>query len=346
MPAGRAGTERVFADGGFATPSGRGRFVAVGSRRPAAAPSREWPFVLNSGRVRDQWHTMTRTGLSPRLSVHVAEPFVEMHPVDARAHDLDQGALARVETAFGTAILRVLVSEGQQRGSLFAPIHWSAENSSGGRIGALVQPTVDPFSGQPDAKATPARILPVMVSHYGFALSRSPIATDGMTYWARSRMPEGHVTFLALDRPAEGWAEWSRTRLPGHDRLVFEDLRSGLFRSAALENGRLKSVLYVSPGPTLPGLEWLKSQFARAAIPAAERRSLLAGRALAGEADGGAIVCVCFQVGRKRIERAIRAGATSCEAIGSELRAGTNCGSCVPELRRLIAAAKLPSPAE
>jgi assimilatory nitrate reductase catalytic subunit len=282
---------------------------------------------------------MTRTGLSPRLSVHVGEPFVEMHPDDARELGLDQGALAQVETAFGAATLRVLISEGQQRGSLFVPIHWSAENSSRGRIGALVQATVDPYSGQPDSKGTPARVAPLVVTHFGFALSRAPVSVEGVAYWARARMPGGFVTFLALDRPSEGWDVWSRARLPGQDRLVFEDARSGLFRTAALDCGRLDTIFYVGPGPMLPGLEWLKSQFERDAIAPGDRRSLLAGRSLSGVADEGAIVCVCFQVGRKLIERAITAGATSCKALGNELRAGTNCGSCVPELRRLLAAA-------
>ena len=123
----------------------RARFVKIAPPRLAATPSAKYPFVLNTGRVRDQWHTMTRTGLSPRLSVHVAEPFVEIHPRDAAELGFAQGTLARVSTRYGSAILRVMLSEGQQRGSVFVPIHWSAQNSSAGRVGALVQPATDPF---------------------------------------------------------------------------------------------------------------------------------------------------------------------------------------------------------
>jgi assimilatory nitrate reductase catalytic subunit len=140
-PVRRAGedSERLFGDGRFLTPTGRARFVAIKSAQTAAEVSETWPFVLNTGRVRDQWHTMTRTGLSARLAAHVSEPFVEMHPDDAAALGLEQGMLARVETEHGAALLRVMPSEGQQPGSVFVPIHWSAENSSAGRIGALVQ---------------------------------------------------------------------------------------------------------------------------------------------------------------------------------------------------------------
>ena len=169
--------QRLFGDGRFPTPNGRARIVAIETGRTAVTVTKSWPFVLNTGRVRDQWHTMTRTGLSARLSAHVSEPFVEMHPGDAAPLGLDQGMLVRLETEHGTALLRVMLSDGQQPGSLFVPIHWSAQNSSGGRIGALVQPRVDPFSGQPDAKATPARIGAAEVSHYGFALSRRPVPT-------------------------------------------------------------------------------------------------------------------------------------------------------------------------
>ena len=82
---GDAPTPRLFADGGFFTEDGKARFVAIAPPRLSAAVSDAWPFVLNTGRVRDQWHTMTRTGLSPRLSTHIAEPFVEIHPDDAGA---------------------------------------------------------------------------------------------------------------------------------------------------------------------------------------------------------------------------------------------------------------------
>jgi assimilatory nitrate reductase catalytic subunit len=333
-------SQRLFGDGRFLTPNGRARFVAIESGRTAAVRE-AWPFVLNTGRVRDQWHTMTRTGLSARLSAHVSEPFVEMHPDDAAALGLDQGMLARLETEHGTALLRVMLSDGQQPGSLFVPIHWSAQNSSGGRIGALVQPRVDPFSGQPDAKATPARIDAAQVSHYGFALSRRPVPTTGLSYWARARMPAGYVTAVALDEPPEGWSAWSRRLLPAGERFTYEDERSRQYRSAVLRDGRLEAALYVAPSPSLPSLEWLKTCFDLPAITGADRRSLLAGR-LVGAADAGPIVCACFQIGRARIEGAVAAGASSVAEIGAATRAGTSCGSCVPELKRLVGTALVP----
>jgi assimilatory nitrate reductase catalytic subunit len=328
--------ERLFAEGGFFTGDGKARFVAIAPPRLAQAVSPAWPFVLNTGRIRDQWHTMTRTGLSPRLSAHIAEPYVELHPDDAARLQLEQGTLARVSTPHGAAILRVLINRGQQPGSLFAPMHWSAENSSAGRVGALVHPATDPVSGQPEAKATPARIAPHPAAAFGFLLSRRPLQPGGLAYWARARAAFGHILHFALDRPDGGWARWLGAALPEGQRLTFQDAAAGVYRVAVLEAGRLEAVLFIGPSPKLPSPEWLKSRFALDTVAAAERRDLLAGAPAAGAADEGPVVCVCFQVGAKRIEAEAAAGTRSIETIGRVLGAGTNCGSCIPEIRRLI----------
>jgi assimilatory nitrate reductase catalytic subunit len=329
---------RLFAEGGFFTPDRKARFVAIAPPRLATAVSDDWPFLLNTGRIRDQWHTMTRTGLSPRLSTHIAEPFVEVHPDDAARLGLEQGTLATVATPHGAATLRVLVNRGQQPGTLFVPIHWSAENSSGARIGALVQPATDPHSGQPEAKGTPACIAPLPVAHYGFALSRRPLRLRRLVYWAAARAPFGHILNFAFDGPGpDGWRRWLSSALPEGECVTFEDAGAGVFRVGVHRDARIEALLFVGPSPKLPSPEWLKSQFDRVDIGVTDRRALLAGIPFEGAADEGAIVCVCFQVGAARIAAAAAAGASSVEGIGRQLGAGTNCGSCIPEIRRLIA---------
>ena len=334
------GTARMFGDGQFVTPSRKARFVSVKGGAIACAPTPDAPFVLNTGRVRDQWHTMTRTALSPRLMTHIAEPFVEVHPDDASKLGLEQGCIAEVSTPHGTSTLRVLVNRGQQPGSLFVPIHWSAENSSNGRIGALVAAVVDPISGQPEAKATPATVVAKPMAAYGFVLSRQAIKVAGADYWAKAQLTECHLVNFALEPRAietVRLAAWARSILPNGERLEVEDNRLGLYRSAIMCDGRLEAIVFIGPTPKLPGHDWLQNQFGRELIPTPERRTLLAGRPVEGAADQGAIVCVCFQVGELRIGAVIKGGAKSVEAIGIKLGAGTNCGSCVPELKRLIA---------
>ncbi|MFI4981146.1 MAG: molybdopterin oxidoreductase family protein, partial [Nevskiales bacterium] len=139
----------------FTTPDGRARFVPTVPRLPAHAPDGEYPLVLNTGRIRDQWHTMTRTGRAPRLSAHRPEPFVEVHPQDLLTYGLRDGELARISTRWGAAVARVNSSREQRRGNLFLPIHWSDANAADARAGALVNPVVDPVSGEPEFKHTP-----------------------------------------------------------------------------------------------------------------------------------------------------------------------------------------------
>lgn len=237
----------------------------------------------------------------------------------------------------GAAVLRVLVNRGQQQGTLFVPMHWSAENSSAGRIGALVQPATDPFSGQPEAKATPAHIASLPVTHYGFLLSRQLLQPGALTYWARARAGFGHILNFALDEPSMGWSPWLRATMPAGDIMTFHDAAAGTHRAAVLQDGRLETLVFVAAGPKLPSPDWLKSRFEATMTAPGERRDLLAGCPVEGAVDDGPTVCVCFQVGAKRIEAAAATGNRSVEKIGRCLGAGTNCGSCIPEIRRLIA---------
>ena len=331
-------TQRLFAQGGFFTADRKAQFVCVARPALATAASSTWPLVLNTGRIRDQWHTMTRTGLSPRLMTHIGEPFVEIHPDDARQLGLEQGVLSRVSTQHGSADLRVLVTRNQQPGMLFVPIHWSAQNSSAARIGAMTQAETDPHSGQPEAKATPARIEPLAASHYGFALSRQPIAATGMVYWSAARTAFGHMLSFAINQPPRSAFSYMGDLLPDGDRVELMDDTTGTYRAAILRSGRLEAIVVSSTAPKLPSPDWLKAQFARDLIPENERRKLLAARPVEGAADEGPIVCVCFQVGERAIQAAVAKGCGSVETIGKALGAGTNCGSCVPEIRRLVAA--------
>ena len=97
---------RFFGDGAFFHPGGKARLLPVTWRPPAARTEPRFPFRLNTGRVRDQWHTMTRTALSPRLSAHLAEPFLEIHPSDAARLGISAADLVTVSSPTGNANLR------------------------------------------------------------------------------------------------------------------------------------------------------------------------------------------------------------------------------------------------
>jgi len=311
----------------FPTPDGKARLVAVAAPVAARAAA-GFPLRLNTGRYRDQWHTMTRTGLSARLSAHRREPLVEIHPADAARAGLADGGLARVATAQGSAIYRVAFDQGQRPGEIFVPMHWSDATAAGGRTGILVHSLADPVSGQPAFKNVPAAVSAVVPDWRAFLVTREPVVPPAL-YWARARIAGGWLFEIAGDGavPAD-------ELLPAGPRSEAADHRRGMRRIAVADgDSGLCAALYVTRGGTLPGRDWIVRQFAGRDATMAE---LLAGRPSAGQVDRGKLVCVCFDVGERQIEAAVRAGAGTVREVGAATRAGTNCGSCRPLVARLL----------
>jgi assimilatory nitrate reductase catalytic subunit len=324
-----------FADGRFPTPDGRARLVPV-AQMPLPAPLAQWPLTLNTGRYRDQWHTMTRTGLSAKLANHRREPLVEIHPADADALGIGEGDLARVSTPQGASVFRATFSEGQRRGEVFVPIHWTDRQSTGGRAGLLPRDLVDPHSGQPGFKSTPAKVEPVAVEWRGFLIARNDPGPIDALWATRIRAAGGWLVELAGNGDT---ARLIRNLLPRGERIETQDPARGQLRAAVIADGRLAAALYISRTGSLPPRDWLIGQLSEPGAPPA--LELLAGRPAAPQPDRGAIVCVCFDVGVKTICTAIaRQGLTSVEEVGGALSAGTNCGSCRPAIQRLLAQAK------
>lgn len=272
-----------------------------------SATSATRPLRLNTGRIRDQWHTMTRTGLSPRLGQHLPEPFVEIHPDDAVPAGVSEGGYANLTTDYGTCVLKVVISPRQQRGLLFAPIHWNDETASFARVGALVAPFVDPFSGQPENKATPVSIAPMAYAQRGFVLSRRPLDLPEQALWTRIAVAGGVGYVIAHNSDVATWKEWLQP-LRGDDVAEFEDTARGVFRAASFVDDRIETCLFI--GPAMDGVDWdsVKTLFAAEAVSDDQRRMLLSGKSVDGHASAGPIVCACFGVGRTTICDAIAAG--------------------------------------
>jgi assimilatory nitrate reductase catalytic subunit len=330
--------QRFFADGGFFAGDRKARFVApeIPALRTETTAGR--PLRLNTGRIRDQWHTMTRSGMSPRLGQHLPEPFVEIHPDDAIKYGVDDGGFARVVTDYGKCLLKVVVSARQQRGMLFAPIHWSEATASAARVGALVAPFTDPFSGQPENKATPVSILPYEYVFRGFALSRAPLPMPDHAWWARVTVAGGYGYLFADNADLSRWQSWLRS-VAGRDLAEYKDFGGGIFRAASFVGRRIETCLFMGPARDAGDWNVVKGLFAAEALSDEQRRMLLSGKSVDGLASSGPIVCACFGVGRDTICTTIAAGAGSAAEIGAQLKAGTNCGSCIPEMKRLIAQA-------
>ncbi len=339
---------RLFADGRFFHADGRARFIATTPRPPAHALDEEYPLVLNTGRTRDQWHTMTRTGKSARLMTHAPEPYVDMHPQDALLSGVRVGEFVRVMTRWGSLVARLRTSGEMPRRMIFVPMHWSDVVSADTRVGALVNPVVDPISGEPESKHTPARVDSFVVAWQGFVLTRrrsarnlrqAPLLKDA-PWWSVTQGQHFLRYELAGHRVFGNWSPWARTLLeapPDADWLEYVDRATGVYRAAYLENDNIEGCVFISPRPDLPTRGWICSLFAKPALDDHDRAGLLMGQPTDATADTGTVVCSCFGVGRNTICAAIREfGLRSPEQIGQRLRAGTNCGSCLPELKAIL----------
>jgi assimilatory nitrate reductase catalytic subunit len=338
-PEGVAGAARPFADGRFYTPSGKAQLVATPPRAPALQPSGDYPLVLNTGRVRDQWHTMTRSGKSARLSGHYAEPFVQLHPLDAARFGLTFGDLASVSTAAASIVVRLEITDTVTPGQAFVPMHWGSVFASSARVGALIAPAADPVSGQPELKCTPVRVRCYEPKWYGFALAREPLAVSSASYRAVSRGAGYWRYELAGEELPASWSEWADGVLGSRvARIEFSDAAGGRYRGANVADDRLQACLFVATAKWLPSRTWLATLFGSKTLSDSDRLAILAGRAPKGTPEAGPVVCSCFAVGRSTLLRAIRGdGLVSVEQIGKALQAGTNCGSCIPELKGLLA---------
>ncbi|MCR5876164.1 molybdopterin-dependent oxidoreductase [Phenylobacterium sp. J426] len=335
------GTPRLFTDGRFATPDGRARMHPLIATGPAEATDPSWPLALNTGRVRDHWHTLTRTALAPELCRHAPEPYVEIHPDDAASQGVTEGALARIATRHGEAVAVARLSHRQRRGAIFMPMHWTTAYAPSGRANPLVAPNVDPRSGQPEFKHTPARVRPYRETWRGFFIAREPwCAPKGLDLiWRRIPQTDGQLHEFAGrgDNTEREAARKALVQGAPAEVLRYEDPASGTVREAFLLGGRLERVLFTTAGGALPPRDWLAELFAAETLSPPERSALLVGRAPGRAVDAGPLVCACRSVRAARIEAAIDAGAGSVDAVSEATGAGSSCGSCCPEIARLIA---------
>jgi assimilatory nitrate reductase catalytic subunit len=355
-----AGQARLFGGGGFFTGDGRARLLPVTARGPAHAPDASWPLVLNTGRIRDQWHTMTRTGLAPRLLQHIGEPFCALHPDDADRLGIGERDLVAVESRWGRALLRAQRSTDQAPGSVFAPMHWTGVLTSAGRIGAVVNPVVDPVSGQPESKHTPVSVRRFGAAWQGFLLSSGArplpdadyaVAVRGGNFWRFELAGEArrdHLAELANELLGNHLRDQQGVAVPGAavETLEYIDDARGVYRRADIAGGRLQSVCFLGPDGSLPERQWLSGLIGKELAPA-DRRALLSGRPADPGADSGRVICACHGVGETTIRRLIATQKLdSVAAIGKACRAGTNCGSCQPELKNILASCREPATAD
>jgi assimilatory nitrate reductase catalytic subunit len=332
------GCERLFTNGEFSTVSGKAHFVPIHPAEAEQQPCNLYPFILNSGRYRDQWHTMTRTGNATALLKHADQPSLEINPKDAASLAITTGDLVKItakHNPLGSAILPVKISQQMTQGQLFAPIHWSKTWGNGFTLSALFSGAHDPISGQPELKHGAVSIERAEYQQYAQFSSAHPITATILDnlfdYW--QRIPGEHHTSYLI-------AHNSQPILPllsqyiDHDEVTsanYCNLASKIF----FKNSLLTAMLWLDSKPIGISFDWLDSLFKAPLDAELELPSLLRGSPSETYTQGPTI-CSCFNVQQKTIEQQIKQGTHSVEALGDVLKCGTNCGSCRSELDRIL----------
>lgn len=341
-------------------------FVAVHPAMPKSLPDAHYPLVLNTGRSRDQWHTMTRTGMAPQLNQHLPHPLVTIHPEDAKAFDITANDFVNVQSPHGNILVRAEVTDKQRLGDVFIPMHWNQHFTANARVGTLITNHHDPYSQQPQLKHQPVTLRKVTPYAFGRLLIDkqcddpllSLLTSTHITYWVRNRQPNSSDYFFAIDRQSPLMATWfdldnwqqtlrmliAQNHLTdGQDAefITYQQLANDHTRQdirlAMLYKGQLKAVLFLTTHEQkLPTQQWLDSQFG-APLDRHTRKWLLIGKPATGFVDVGRIVCSCMSVGEHTIRETIKTyHCKTATEVGKHCKAGTNCGSCVSEISRLL----------
>lgn len=351
-PGGAAqGTARLYEDHVFATGNGRAQFAAADYKPVAEPVSAAYPWRLTSGRLRDQWHTMSRTGQVAGLFSHVAEAILTLHPADARKIGVASADLVTVTGLRGAVTVRAEVNESVPEGTVFLPMHFGGRFSANGAVNALTAASaLDPISGQPELKhaavtlknaALPftgtlvRRLEPGLWAAARHLLTRFPYAS----LWRRpSVLGEAMVLRFAdasiLTADLEAYLD--RTFAMGAGEVVaYKDSR-GTSKSMLIRAGRLWGVRLLGDDGTAP---WLEDLLLMGADVGSMRHQLVAPAGLDGKASAiGPLVCQCRGVCEQAIRAAVQAGASTVEAVGAMCGAGIECGSCRPEIGALLKA--------
>lgn len=170
------GTPRLFEDKKFYTPSQKAQFnIPTSIVNTSVQPNAEFPLILTTGRVRDQWHTMTKTGKVSRLKTHYPTPVLEIHPVDAFLNKIKNGDITEIKGENGLVRMRAKVTDTIKKGVIFMPMHWGKQLQSNlNRVNNLTNTHVDPISKEPDFKFTR-----VSVSKYKKSVEKIVVAGAG-----------------------------------------------------------------------------------------------------------------------------------------------------------------------
>jgi assimilatory nitrate reductase catalytic subunit len=351
-----SGRARLYADHHFATADGRAQFAPLTFSLNAEAPDARYPLRLTTGRLRDQWHGMSRTGRAARLAGHEPAPRLLVNAVDMQRRNFKPGDLARIKSRRGEIILPIAASEEMKPGQAFVAMHWGARSLSHAGVNQLMQAAIDPLSKQPELKHAAISIERVALPYRVVALraaDSSEADEELILRWREqlsaclSEFDYAALTLAGRDHPlvmlsiasAEPLTATALDRLTAtldlQGSTAYRDPSRNIVKLAKIDSASdcLQGVLLA--GETAAA-DWLREQVASQQPLGDLRRWLFAPIAQPPVATpaAGRTVCNCLGVSESQINELLRAGA-SLASVQEQLKCGTSCGSCVPELRRM-----------
>jgi len=348
-----SGTPRLYGDGVFPTPSGRAQFVADPYRAAQEQREARYSLTLNTGRLRDQWHGMSRTGTAAQLFGHVEEAALSLHPDELLRRRLASGDLVKLRSRRGSLILPVQADEAIRPGQAFLPMHWGDRFLKGLGTNVLTLPAFDPLSKQPELKHAGVEVDKVELPWQLFALVEGEVqqrfaalrplfesfAYASLTLTGRER-PALLIKAASAVAPEAGLLAQidALLNLDQGPVLAYDDPRRTVGKRVRIEDGRITALRLA--GETA-ARDWLKALWSEGKADTELRRWLLAPLSTPpGDAGGckSKTVCSCMNVSDAAIRAGIERG-LDLDGLKQELKCGTSCGSCVPEIKRLLATA-------
>ncbi|MFT6926090.1 MAG: assimilatory nitrate reductase catalytic subunit [Psychromonas sp.] len=332
--------QRMFADNLFFTANKKAQLIPVLHHKPLSSCCEDYPFALNSGRIRDQWHTMTRTGFSSRLSAHQPEPFVLMNPADAKEQRLEHGQLVDVSSVSGAVLVRLAVSADIEPGQLFMPIHWNATTASKANACSLIKANLDSSSGQPEFKFTPVKLVKWAYKSEAWLLSRTLIDMSDFDYWVKQKVAAGYLYRLAANiNPLSMTVKLSNLILQHGGKTLTNSPSTKssdpIYRYANVIDQKMQHAYIVGKNLQEQDLDWLQNLLEETVDDSIER-TIISGQ-VEGKLACGKLICACKQVGEKTIKNAIvDLQLDNLEAVSEHTGAGTGCGSCLGEVEEIL----------
>lgn len=332
------GKKRVFEDGKFSTKSGKAHLFPITPRLPTQTTSSEYPLRLNSGRLRDQWHTMSRTGKSAALTAHTNKCYLYINPKNAEALNIIDEELVAISSSTGEAIVNAKLDKNLRENECFIPIHWNKQFASNANVSNLYAAFADPISGQPESKHGAVAVNKTQFEQFGqLHISEEFIVQTNINneFWSKARTTYGTSFQFANKTIESNMLNWCQTisQITGEWLQFTQENASFIL---CLQEGKLVFLCYSANESITIEQAWLEHVFAQELLPEAEVQSLLSGQS-SEEFANGKQICSCFNIGEKRIVSAIKDGCISVEQLGDKLKCGTNCGSCKSELSVLLA---------